>query len=428
MASFYDRISPLVDKFKSFISKQVTQNTPQAMQIQPQAQQAQTWMLPNKPETAISAVNPPSGYVPFVAKTTSVPPSSTWTPKAYNPVSGYPTPSVPPSSIWKPKAYSPISGYPKPSLQQNTITSPGQPAIPPMPEVPPTPEVPEVPETPEIPEVPGTPEAPIDDNQAILDALKAMQGPSALELYEQFRTSLGIGGKEAAMTGINEQIAKTNNLLDTLESDINARASNLGVSQPLLNRELAMESKPLQSQLASLGRTAAVGQAGLTTAQQNLTQMMNMAQNQTPQQKLAAQIAQEQLYKKLGLGSYYEKPSTKTTPGSEKDTTDASSVSNLKENYGIIRQKAADGGWDFFDRDGNPISIQDINSQLKTPLDVLLKGSGNPIDELKATGLTDDDVYNIEQSINEYGLEQTISVGNGLTPQQIAIVKRLFGK
>lgn len=364
------------------------------------------------------------------------------------------TPVIPSSSVWKPAAYNPAGGYPQPSSQQSTVTNPGQPAVPPTPVtppvvppvVPPTPPASPVSPTPIVP-IPDTtdyslPGTPTDDNQAILDALAALKSPTALELYEQFRTSLGIGGKEDALTATNEQITKTTNLLDTLESDINQRIEGLSTTQPILEaqrrRTLTTEQKPLQEQLASLGRTAGVEQAGLTTAQNNLTQMMSLAENQTPQQKLAAQIAQEQLYKKLGLGSYYTKPETTTAtppatpatpaPTATSDTTDASSIAKLKENYGIIRQKAADGGWDFFDKNGNPISIQDISSQLKTPLDVLLKGSGNPMDELKATGLTDEDIYNIEQSINEYGLEQTVSVGNGLTPQQIAIVKRLFQK
>lgn len=106
----------------------------------------------------------------------------------------------------------------------------------------------------------------------------------------------------------------------------------------------------------------------------------------------------------------------------------ATTLAALAKNYGITRSLSADKGYNFYDKAGQPISIQDINTKYGTSFATLLAGSDNPTDKLKITGLTDTDIYNIEQSINEFGLDETIGGGSGLTPQQADLIKQLYGK
>jgi len=172
------------------------------------------------------------------------------------------------------------------------------------------------------------------------DYISTLQNmPSASQTYQDIRTQLGLPGAEERLTGLQGQMQSTENLLTTLEKDINARASGMGVSQPMLNRELAMEQRPLQEQLAALSRAAGVEQTGVTSLRDQLSQMLqlsgteqerqaqiaglpmqysaqmipmlqSMAQYQSPEEKSALEIQQEQLMKQLGLGSYAKAPET----------------------------------------------------------------------------------------------------------------------
>lgn len=77
------------------------------------------------------------------------------------------------------------------------------------------------------------------------------------------------------LTGIQSQISTTEDLLNKLESDINARVSGRLVTQPYANRLLATEQKPLVQTLSDLERAAGVEQTGLTSTRQQLADIIS---------------------------------------------------------------------------------------------------------------------------------------------------------
>jgi ribosomal protein L17 len=130
-------------------------------------------------------------------------------------------------------------------------------------------------------------------------------------------------------------------MIDDLEKNINARISGRAITEPQRQRQLAVEQKPLAEQLQTLGRLATTQQTGVQSARDQLVQLLNLAQQeqqrqeaiaqaplqytqsllptlssllqyQSPEEKLAQQIQAEQSMKQLGLGDYYDKPSTVT--------------------------------------------------------------------------------------------------------------------
>ena len=117
-----------------------------------------------------------------------------------------------------------------------------------------------------------------------------------------YKTELGIPGKEKVVTGLEEQIRNTTELLDKLEGDINSRIGGFGVIEAGRRRMLATEQKPLISQLGELGRTYAPAQAELTGARGQYAEMLGLAEKgyaigkeQTPQQKLRQMIVEAQI-------------------------------------------------------------------------------------------------------------------------------------
>ena len=217
----------------------------------------------------------------------------------------------------------------------------------------------------------GEDKAPVDNTQAIIDAITKALGtsaagdsdyrkqmtdmiaslqqqntdylnylksqPTAADIYSKYRTELGIPEKETALGGIQAQIVKTEGLLNSLEDDINARISGFGISEPQRRGILASKQTPLTKQLGELGISEAAQQATLTPLQNQLASLMGyaqteqerqsaiakapmemtqsllpitseMAQYQSPQEKMSAAIQQESLLKQLGLGEYVTKP------------------------------------------------------------------------------------------------------------------------
>jgi len=80
------------------------------------------------------------------------------------------------------------------------------------------------------------------------------------------------------LTGIQSQISTTEDLLNKLESDINARVSGRLVTQPYANRLLATEQKPLVQTLSDLERAAGIEQTGLTSARQQMSDLISAQQ------------------------------------------------------------------------------------------------------------------------------------------------------
>lgn len=119
-----------------------------------------------------------------------------------------------------------------------------------------------------------------------LSALEAIKGqPTAESLFRRFREELKIPEKEQLLTAQTQRIQKTQELLDKLESDINARISGLGLIEAQRRRQLAVEQRPLVSQLAELARAAGITQADLATAQRNLQELINLAQADLARQR-----------------------------------------------------------------------------------------------------------------------------------------------
>lgn len=174
--------------------------------------------------------------------------------------------------------------------------------------------------------------------------------PTAEETYNKYRTMLGLPAQEAEYTAAKkgvlttqQTISDTENLLNKLEGDINSRIQSMGgvnITEAQRRRILAGEQKPLTQQLADLSQTlgkqttaAGMEQEDVTGLQSQLATLLglsekdtaaaleaakeplsfsesllptlsSLAQYESPKEKLAASIAQEELYKSLGLGTY----------------------------------------------------------------------------------------------------------------------------
>jgi len=183
--------------------------------------------------------------------------------------------------------------------------------------------------------------------QAILDAIAKQTAsyddykdflknqPSASDQYKTFSEQLGISDQQSNLQGLTQQIADVETMLDKLEGDINADVQGKLVTEGQRRRILASEQKPLTEQLADLYRSQGVAQSGLEGSRQQLSDLIAMAGQdaekaqelaklnldqttanlpllkeaytyESPQDKLAQMIAQEQSLKEQGLGSYYQ--------------------------------------------------------------------------------------------------------------------------
>ena len=175
--------------------------------------------------------------------------------------------------------------------------------------------------------------------QEYVSALQKL--PTAAEQYQTYREQLGLPAAESQLTATQQQIQKTQAMIDDLEKNINARISGRAITEPQRQRQLAVEQKPLAEQLQTLSRLATTQQTGVQSARDQLVQLLNLAQQeqerqaaiaqaplqytqsllptissllqyQSPEEKLLQQIQLEQSMKQLGLGDYYTKPSTVT--------------------------------------------------------------------------------------------------------------------
>jgi hypothetical protein len=119
--------------------------------------------------------------------------------------------------------------------------------------------------------------------------MTTLQGmPSAAETFETYRTKLGLPEKEAQLTATNVQIQKTQAMIDSLEKNINERISGKIITDPLRQRQLAVEQRPLMEQMSGLSRQAGIEQTGLASTRDQLSQMLQLAGTDQERQ---AQIA-----------------------------------------------------------------------------------------------------------------------------------------
>jgi hypothetical protein len=126
-----------------------------------------------------------------------------------------------------------------------------------------------------------------EQQQSYLTTMKAQPTPE--QTYTQYREQLGLPGQEAALTTTQQQIQKTEDLLTSLESDINARSSGMAMTEPLRNRLLATEQTPITKQLQQLSSLAGVQQTGVTSARDQLSNLLQLSQQGQAQQTALAQ-------------------------------------------------------------------------------------------------------------------------------------------
>jgi hypothetical protein len=159
------------------------------------------------------------------------------------------------------------------------------------------------------------------DPQTALANYIATMTQQAAALPQTYQNLLGSTGLTAATTALgdtNQEITKTQALIDNLESNINSRIQSVSaagggpVTEAQRERELATEQKPLTQQLQTEQQTASTQQAGVNTAQTLLGQqwanaqlplqteqsllpaVTSLAEYQSPQDILKGQIALEQ--------------------------------------------------------------------------------------------------------------------------------------
>jgi len=220
----------------------------------------------------------------------------------------------------------------------------------PVPVLPPT-------QSPTLTEATKTPTSTMPDyRQQMLDLISGIQKsqqeyqtklsalPSPTQQYQQYREQLGMPAKEQEVAGIRTQVQNTENLLNKLESDINERISGRGVSEALRRRTLVSEQTPLQKTYTELLRGQGIAETGMTSARQQLADLMStagqertqqealaklpyeqqlallpameeMIKYQTPQEELAQTIAKEQAEKLAGVGTYAKPSYTEVAPG-----------------------------------------------------------------------------------------------------------------
>jgi hypothetical protein len=125
---------------------------------------------------------------------------------------------------------------------------------------------------------------------------------SSLDLYKQMAQELGLPQKQEALSGISTQVQKTEDLLNNLENDINARISGKLISEPQRRRSLAVEQSPLREQLTGLLKGQGYAEQGVSSTRQQLSDMLNMAQSDQANKLALAKAPLE--YQQSMLPSY----------------------------------------------------------------------------------------------------------------------------
>ena len=114
-------------------------------------------------------------------------------------------------------------------------------------------------------------------NQYLRDYIEMLKSqPSPIDIYKQYSEQLGLPQQQQQLAGIQRQVLDVEELLDKLESDINARISGKLVTEAQRRRYLATEAKPLREQLADLMRAEARARTGYSETRQTLADMLKM--------------------------------------------------------------------------------------------------------------------------------------------------------
>lgn len=114
--------------------------------------------------------------------------------------------------------------------------------------------------TPTAGEAPKTPQD-LLTGQLTTALTQYANAPSLIEEKKRLETEQGVLGMKATVGSFEDEVTKTQTLLDELESDITKRTQEYLVSEPQRRRMLAAEQEPLMKQLstAERGLTGATG-------------------------------------------------------------------------------------------------------------------------------------------------------------------------
>lgn len=248
-----------------------------------------------------------------------------------------------------------------------------------------------------------------------LSTLKDM--PTPVETYQTYREQLGLPAAEQRLTGLQTQVQKTEDLLTTLEKDINARIQGRDISEPLRRRTLATEQRPLQEQLAGLSRAAGIEQTGVQSARQQLSQLLQLAQQGQSRQEMIAKAPFEMtkgLLPTISSLAQYQSPEEKLA----QQLKLAEGKEKISQKYAITKPTTTTAPrLQLLKNDeGQPVGY--FNPQTGQ----ITKYNESPIDK---TGLTDTEISNLIQSKTQAGwnnerIRKAIEADNTLTSEEKA--------
>jgi hypothetical protein len=148
----------------------------------------------------------------------------------------------------------------------------------------------------------------------------------------------------ATETSLSGQVNKTTQMINDLETDLKARVSGAGpISASFFNREMAVEQAPLTRQLAEQSGALSEEQARRNVMASMIPGLVDVAEYQTPQEKLANQIAQEQ-YKTYATMVADEKPVTLNPGQTIYDPNSGRAIYTAPQNESIDTQVVDVGG------------------------------------------------------------------------------------
>lgn len=165
-----------------------------------------------------------------------------------------------------------------------------------------------IPESVETTQIPEAVDTGVTDTRS--DFVKMLQGVSGNEDVTDPKALLASLYSKAytpsdTETKLSKEVTKTTQMIDDLERDLTTRLSGAGpISSSFVNRELAVEQRPLTRQLAEQSQALGQEQSTRQSIANMIPSLISASEYQTPQDKLAAQIVQEMTMKNLGLGSY----------------------------------------------------------------------------------------------------------------------------
>ena len=303
-----------------------------------------------------------------------------------------------------------------------TPETPITPITPPTPNIAPTPS----PTTSTTPI--STPTAPITTptsesitGNAVLDALltKVQSWETPTDIYTRLRAESGLPAKEEAITGIQTQVQKTEDLLTNLEKDINARISGQGIIEPMRRRMLATEGAPLREQYAQLVRGQGMAEAGLTSARRQLADLYAAQTKETPYQDVMKTIVTEQAKQAITPPAY-----TQVSPGEtlyDQKTGKAIYTAPIDIKTSITEV----GDRKLLVNTQTGAVIKDLGAAVGTEIEY--KFSSDDIGRLLNVGFSQTDITSLMNDLKQHGAEAVKEqLRKTSTQQQISVLDQVL--